>query len=100
MSKMYDFTSDSLTTECQKVPSVRLLCRGNAYREATPPPRPPFIRNCFTGPHWKEPEALLCLAGAECTGDKLKSKTMPQLGPLWHNETTILLSGKEAFLAF
>ena len=34
MMKMYDFTSDSLTTECQKSPSVRLLCRGNAYREA------------------------------------------------------------------
>lgn len=81
-------------TECEITLSRECLSRGNA------PPRPPFIRNCFTGPHWKEPEALLCLAGAECTGDKLKSKTMPQLGPLWHNETTILLSGKEAFLAF
>lgn len=100
MLKMYDFSSDSPTTECQKVPSVRLLRRGNAYREATCPPHPPFIHNCFTGLHWKEPEAVLCLAGAECTGDKLKSKTMPQWGPLWHNETTILLSRNKAFLTF
>lgn len=34
MLKMYDFTSDSLTTECQKEQSVRLLCLGNAYQEA------------------------------------------------------------------
>lgn len=38
LKKKEDFTGDSLTIECQKAPSVRLLRRGNAYREAACPP--------------------------------------------------------------
>lgn len=35
--KLYDFTSDSLTTKCQKAPSVRWLRWGTSYQEAAPP---------------------------------------------------------------
>lgn len=40
MLKTYDFTSDSLTTECRKAPSVRLLRGGNAYQDSALPTPP------------------------------------------------------------
>lgn len=67
MLKMYDLTSDSLTTECQKAPSVRLVRQGNAYREAASPPLPPSsiiafqacigksLKLCYV---WREQNAL------------------------------------------
>lgn len=70
-------------------------------RQSPLPSTPPFTSNCFPGLHRKEPGAVLCLAGAEYSGDKLNSKTMLQLGLLWHNETTILLSSvRRAVLVF
>lgn len=100
--KVYDFTSDSLTTECQKAPSVRLFHWGNAYREAAPhSPSHSSSIIAFQACIGKSLE--LCYVWRE--QNALEISWNPRLCPNWDhsgmtNHYSLLFNRNRAFLVF
>lgn len=74
---------------------------GNGYQEAAShsSSSSSSSHNCFQGLHRKEPRAVFCLRWTECTGDTLKSKTTPRLGPTSYIDNCHLNTDWKTFLS-